>query len=70
MIDTVETNQIRERDTELNNVDGSYFIVLEKDKFSYVFGANFCKIKYLKSGNIYSMSDKTVRMVSKVVSDE
>jgi len=70
MIDTVETNQIRERDTELNNVDGSYFIVLEKDKFSYVFGSNFCKIKYLKSGNIYSMSDKTVRMVSKVVGNE
>ncbi len=70
MIDKVDINQIRERDTELNNVDGSYFIVLEKDKFSYVFGANFCKIKYLKSGNIYSMSDKTVRMVSKVVSDE
>ena len=70
MIDKVDINQIRERDTELNNIDGSYFIVLEKDKFSYVFGANFCKIKYLKSGNIYSMSDKTVRMVSKVVSDE
>ena len=70
MIDKVDINQIRERDTELNNVDGSYFIVLEKDKFSYVFGANFCKIKYLKSGNIYSMSDKTVRMVSKVVNNE
>jgi hypothetical protein len=70
MIDTVEINQIRERDKELNNIDGSYFIVLEKDKFSYVFGANFCKIKYLKSGMIYSMSDKTVRMVSKVVNNE
>jgi hypothetical protein len=66
MSDTVEINQIRERDTELNNIDGSYFIVLEKDKFSYVFGANFCKIKYLKSGNIYSMSDKTVRTVSRI----
>jgi hypothetical protein len=67
MIDTVEINQIRVRDTELNNVDGSYFIVLEKDKFSYVFGSNFCKVKYLKSGTIYSISDKTVRMVSRIV---